>query len=79
MCNSLNKPFRVINAPMSGIDTGGGGTLGFLPWRNSLPPKIWLNCQWFMMAFMMISLHVVIIIKLMFKVNTQNLISDSAF
>ena len=48
---------------------GGGGHTGISP---SL--KVWLNCQWYMMDFMIISVHVVIIIKLMFKVNTQNLI-----
>ena len=47
--------------------------LGLIHW--SFPPgeipslKICLNCQWFVMAFMIISLHVVIIIKLMFKVD----------
>ena len=49
----------------AGINTGGGGGGG--EDTGNPPPKIWLNCQWFMMAFMLISLHEVIIIELMFK------------
>ena len=56
---------------LSGINTGGrgggGGSLEFPPYKNTLL-QIWLNYQWFMMAFMMMSMHIIVIIKLMFQV-----------
>ena len=56
---------KIIPLP-PGLNTGAGVQTG--------TPQICYNCQWFMITFMIISLHVVIIIKLLFEVNAQKLI-----
>ena len=53
----------------AGINARGTHTHPQPPEKISPNAKIRLNCQWFIIIFMILSLHVVIIIKLMFKVN----------